>query len=145
MKQTYLSFARAGATEGHERHCILTPLTLAAIEALQIIDFDSFDTSPHPLPPTEVTTKLLTLLLAANLIRSSPQAKGQHPFLGYELTKPMHEISLLQLLKAINEHLDCNDEVNEDLYNRYWQVSHKLGIINHITRRYLSEIKLSDL
>lgn len=62
----------------------------------------------------------------------------------YKLCRPLCEISLLEVLEAIDGHLNCNHPTTEAFYNRYGKVVQKLGVVNYITRLYLSEIKLID-
>ena len=69
----------------------------------------------------------------------------QGEILADELTRPASDISLLDVFKATGEHLNCNHEVHEEMYHRYGVAAHKLGVVNHMTRQYLSEIKLTDL
>lgn len=62
----------------------------------------------------------------------------------YKLCRPLCEISLLEVLEAIDGHLNCNHPTTEAFYTRYGKVAQKLGVVNYITRLYLSEIKLID-
>ena len=61
-----------------------------------------------------------------------------------ELCRPLKDISLLDVLEATGEHLNCNHPTTEVFYSRYGRVASKLGVVNHMTRLYLSEIKLID-
>ena len=62
----------------------------------------------------------------------------------YKLCRPLCEISLLEVLEAINGHLNCNHPTSEAFYTRYGKMAQKLGVVNYNTRLYLSEIKLID-
>lgn len=62
----------------------------------------------------------------------------------YQLCRPLKDVSLLDVLEATGEHLNCNCPTTEDFYARYGRVAPKLGVVNHMTRLYLSEIKLID-
>lgn len=62
----------------------------------------------------------------------------------YKLCRPLCEISLLEVLEAIDGHLNCNHPTTEAFYTSYGKVAQKLGVVNYITRLYLSEIKLID-
>lgn len=62
----------------------------------------------------------------------------------YKLCRPLCEIPLLEVLEAIDGHLNCNHPTTEAFYTRYGKVAQKLGVVNYITRLYLSEIKLID-
>ena len=55
------------------------------------------------------------------------------------------EISLLDILEATGEHLNCNRPITEQFYVQYGRAAQKLGIINQIARIYLKEITLTDL
>ena len=55
------------------------------------------------------------------------------------------EISLLDILEATGEHLNCNRPITEQFYAQYGRAAQKLGIINQIARIYLREITLTDL
>lgn len=81
---------------------------------------------------------LLNQLCTAQLIRRAAAESG------YELTRLAGEITLLDILCATNQHLNCNHETHEDMYLRYRLVANRLGVINSVTRTYLSEIKLTD-
>lgn len=63
----------------------------------------------------------------------------------YKLIREPKDISLLDILEATGEHLNCNCPTTEALYMRYGKAAPKLGIVNHMTRVYLQEIKLYDL
>lgn len=82
--------------------------------------------------------ELLNKLVSANLI--CPVAGRT----GYELSRPANEITLLDILYATNEHLNCNHEIHEEMYLYYRSAANRLGVINSVTRSYLSEIKLTD-
>ena len=62
----------------------------------------------------------------------------------YKLCRPLYDISLLDMLEAIDGHLNCNYPTSEAFYSRYGKTAQKLGVVNYITRLYLSEIKLID-
>jgi hypothetical protein len=48
-------------------------------------------------------------------------------------------------MEAVDQHLNCNQPDCEKMYARYHYAAHKLGIVNQMTRAYLSEIPLTDL
>lgn len=62
----------------------------------------------------------------------------------YRPARPFGEISLLDILEAIDEHLNCNYPATEEFYSRYNKVAQRLGVVNHMTRLYLQEIKLTE-
>lgn len=149
MKQSHPTFTEADREERYQQqtisHCILTPPTRTAITMLHTIASDGSYT-PIDSPESVATIrKLLPLLTVAEIIHPVSQIEVEHLLSGYKLTRPIHKITLLDILKAISEHLDCNNETSEDLYNQHRQAASDLGIISHMTRFYLSRIKLSDL
>lgn len=91
-----------------------------------------------------VLSELLNKFEYAGLIRLI-EGKERGQISSYELCKSINELSLLNILEATGEHLNCNHETTEELYSHCSRAAHRLGIINQITRLYLSEIKLADL
>ena len=63
---------------------------------------------------------------------------------GYRPARPFSRISLLDILEALDEHLNCNYPATEEFYNHYNRVAQKLGVVNRMTRIYLEEIKLTE-
>ena len=124
---------------------MLTPLTQTAIAVLYDIytDSHSFSTTHSPVAPSYLMD-LLTRLETGGLIRHKESSAGTS-LSSYELTRPYSSISLLDVLEVLDEHLDCNRPSREELYYQYRLAANRLGVINHMTRLYLSEIKLSDL
>ena len=64
--------------------------------------------------------------------------------LSYTLCRPLCDISLLDVLQVTDGHLNCNVPTTEEFYSRYGKVAQKLGVVNYMTRLYLSEIRLTD-
>ena len=124
---------------------MLTPLTQTAIAVLYDIytDSHSFSTTHSPVAPSYLMD-LLTRLETGGLIRRKESSAGTS-LSSYELTRPYSSISLLDVLEVLDEHLDGNRPTREELYYQYRLAANRLGVINHMTRLYLSEIKLSDL
>jgi len=124
---------------------MITLLTQTAIAVLNDIA-DPFS-SNHPKQyaiDSEEIGKLLLRLEDGNIIcRKSPECPLQDPA-SYKLTRPKNSISLLDVLEAIGEHLNCNTPTKEELYLHFHKVAPRLGILNQITRTYLSQIKLTD-
>lgn len=89
-------------------------------------------------------TELLNRLECAGLIRLLPD-KQRGELVSYDLTRPLTNISLLDVLNAINEHLDYSIEATEQMYQQYGIAARKLGVVNYVIRRCLSDIKLIDL
>ncbi len=124
---------------------MLTPLTQTAISMLCDIEHGgTTDTQPHYALFMNTVSELLHKLETGGLIRCK-DAEHKDKLSSYELTRPCHEISLLDLLEVTGEHLNCNHPTSEALYSRYQRAATKLGVINQMTRVYLSEIKLNNL
>lgn len=124
---------------------MLTPLTQTALAVLN--DISCGEISPRSTQYAFFSHDLETLLLkleSAGLIHLTAD-KCRKDIFSFTLPRPRGEISLLDVLEATGEHLNCNQEANEELYRHYGQAAQKLGVVNHMTRLYLSEIKLVDL
>lgn len=87
---------------------------------------------------------LLSKLTAAGIIQLVDLAKPQEIH-SYIPTRKSMDVSLLDILEATGEHLNCNHPTTEIFYSKYGNAAKKLGIVNQITRTYLKEIKLFDL
>lgn len=87
---------------------------------------------------------LLQKLSVAGLIKLSNNGDARQ-VQSYCPMRKSSEVSLLNILEAIGEHLNCNFPTTEAFYMHYGRAAQKLGVINHLTRVYLDEIKLSDL
>lgn len=87
---------------------------------------------------------LLSELVTAGIIRLVDLEKPQD-IQSYSLNRKAMDISLLDILEATGEHLNCNHPTTENFYMKYGNAAKKLGIVNQITRTYLKEIKLFDL
>lgn len=139
---------------------MLTPLTQTAIAVLNDIADGGLS---QRLSGRDITSEtligLLTKLENGGLIRrrqipagprGTSTASGSRHSTGsaldsYELARPYNEITLLQILEATGEHLNCNYPTKEEFYNRYGRAAVRLGVVNHMTRLYLAEIKLLEL
>lgn len=62
----------------------------------------------------------------------------------YNLSRSLSRISLLSLLNAINEHLNCNQPLTEEFYNLHGAVAQKLGVVHQVTRSVLNEISVLE-
>lgn len=87
---------------------------------------------------------LLQKLSAAGLIKLSDNGNARQ-VQSYIPTRKSSDISLLNILEATGEHLNCNHPTTEAFHSLYEKAAQKLGVINHLTRIYLDEIKLPDL
>lgn len=124
---------------------MLTPLTQIAVSMLGDIAQGGGrgELSQYTLFLNAVS-ELLNKLEAGGLIRCH-DADHPNKLSSYELTRPCSQITLLELLEIIGEHLNCNHPTREVMYQRYRGAAAKLGVINHMTRLYLNEIRVNDL
>lgn len=124
---------------------MLTLFTKTAIAVLYDISYGeiSSEARSYTCMP-DVLCYLLGKLESGGLIRLA-NGRDRSKTRSYKLTRPAASISLLDVLQATDEHLDCNEETCEELYLDYGSATRKLGIINQMTRTYLTEIKLTDL
>lgn len=123
---------------------MLTIQTQVAITILHSIATSHELHSLGRLFSTNIVSELLEQLEMGKIIRLIP-GKEKGKITSYELTRPSVNISLLDILEATGEHLNCNHPATEDFYLRYGNTAKKLGVVNHMTRLYLEEIKLNDL
>ena len=134
---------------------MLTKLTQTAIAVLNdIADGGRFDHLSDMGIAPETLADLLSKLEHGGLIRRKPviascsgntSTINSTPTASYELCHSYTEITLLQILEATGEHLNCNYPTKEEFYNRYGRAAVRLGVVNHMTRLYLAEIKLPEL
>lgn len=124
---------------------MLTPLTQTAISMLcDITHGGTSDNLPHYDLYMNTVSELLAKLESGGLIRCiNPDRRDN--LSSYELTRSCFDVTLLELLELTGEHLNCNHPTNETLYARYPGAAPKLGVVNQMTRLYLSDIKLNDL
>ena len=124
---------------------MLTPLTQTAIAVLYDIHTDGnlYRTAQLSIAPQELIG-ILTKLESGGLIRRK-DVPVSGVLSSYELTRSYMDISLLDILEALGEHLNCNSPTKEEMYEQYCAAAQRLGIVNQMTRLYLSEIKLIDL
>lgn len=89
-------------------------------------------------------SELLSLLEAGGLICLLP-GHDSSSVSSYRLSRPVTEISLLDILQATGEHVNCDLPLGEKYYLKYGATAHKLGILNSVMRNLLSNIRLNDL
>ncbi len=123
---------------------MLTPLTQTAISLLGDISGTSSSRLETSTCSAETLSLLLRKLVSGGLIhlKSSDSASGVVS--SYKLCRPLYQITLLDVLEATGEHLNCNQPTKEELYTRFRGAANRLGVINQMTRIYLSEIKMTD-
>ena len=122
---------------------MLTQQTQEAIAILHdIAGHQALAVEKEHITPDELAVMLARLERhkIVNRIPGAPVDKET----SYQLCRPLKDISLLDVLEATGEHLNCNHPTTEVFYSRYGRVASKLGVVNHMTRLYLSEIKLID-
>ena len=123
---------------------MITPITQAAIAVLNDIyaGGDTARTDACRFTEQDLDV-LLSKLLRAGLIKLSDRGEPRN-IRSYSPARESSDVSLLDILEATGEHLNCNHPTTEAFYSRYGRVASKLGVVNHMTRLYLSEIKLVD-
>lgn len=92
---------------------------------------------------TDELSSLLDKLDKGNLIYLC-EGEPAHTPGSYRLMRPLGRISLLDVIEATGEHLNCNRPTSEEFYFRYGAVAQKLGVVNQMTRSFLADIKLTD-
>lgn len=123
---------------------MLTQVTLTSIALLRDISMHK-DNTPEDSPfAGQEPIELINKLVLGGLLRLLP-GRDAGSMYSYELTRPLHQISLLELLEATGEHLNCNHPTQEEFYTRFGRAALRLGVVNHMTRLYLNDISLVEL
>lgn len=127
-----------------ETHTImLTLLTQQALAALHdIANHRRSRLDNYQISDADFISLLGKLERAGLICLKADEPSGK--LLSYSLTRASGRISLLNVLEAIGEHLNCNHPTSEEFYMRYGAVAQKLGVINQLTRSFLEDIKLTD-
>lgn len=126
---------------------MLSPLTQRTIALLHLIAHAEHCNIPHcGMSSHEELRHICALLEQKGMIRpaTNTDARIADPCIAYALCRPLHDISLLDVLQVTDGHLDCNKPTTEEFYSRYGKVAQKLGVVNYMTRLYLSEIRITD-
>lgn len=135
---------------------MLSPLTQRTIALLHLIAHAEHCNITHcGMSSHEELRHICALLEQKGMIRPAAADAGTHtdtdpdtriadPCIAYALCRPLHDISLLDVLQVTDGHLDCNAPTTEEFYSRYGKVAQKLGVVNYMTRLYLSEIRITD-
>ena len=127
---------------------MITPRTQTAIAVLKCIYARDYGTCIKPCTLTEGQMRiLLPLLIQLSIAKFILLKDTENPLeiQSYIPARKAVEISLLDILEATGEHLNCNRPITEQFYAQYGRAAQKLGIINQIARIYLKEITLTDL
>lgn len=123
---------------------MLTQVTLTSIALLRDISMRK-DNTPEDSPfGGQEPIELINKLVSGGLLRLLP-GRDAGSIYSYELARPLHQISLLELLEATGEHLNCNHPTQEEFYIRFGRAALRLGVVNHMTRLYLNDISLVEL
>ena len=77
------------------------------------------------------------------LVRHLPDKEPGKVF-SYALQRPLPEVSLLDVLRALNEPIRCNMPTPEEFYVHHRQIANKIGVFNEVARTFLSDIKIAD-
>ena len=124
---------------------MITPKNQAAIAVLNDIYAGGGTARTDTFHLTEQDLNiLLSKLLKAGLIKLSDQ-EAPCNIQSYSPVRSSSKVSLLDILEATGEHLNCNHPTTEEFHMRYGKAAQKLGVINYITREYLHGIKLFEL
>ena len=124
---------------------MITPRTQTAIAVLKCIYARDYGTCIKPCTLTEKEKQALLLQLSIAKFILLKDTENPLETQSYTPARKAVEISLLDILEATGEHLNCNRPITEQFYAQYGRAAQKLGIINQIARIYLKEITLTDL
>ena len=124
---------------------MITPRTQTAIAVLKCIYARDYGTCIKPCTLTEKEKQALLLQLSIAKFILLIDTENPLETQSYTPARKAVEISLLDILEATGEHLNCNRPITEQFYAQYGRAAQKLGIINQIARIYLKEITLTDL
>lgn len=97
---------------------MLTIQTQVAITILHSISSSQEPYSLGRLFSTNIVSELLEQLEVGKIIRLIP-GNDSGCITSYELTRSVVDISLLDILEATGEHLNCNHPTTEEFYMRY--------------------------
>lgn len=122
---------------------MLTLLTQKAIAVLHDIAGYETDAVRYYEISADELSALLSRLEEKELIYRLPDGPAE-AMSSYKLCRHLSDYSLLDVIEALHEHLNCDRPVTEEFYFRYGRAAQKLGVVNHMTRLYLSEIKLTE-
>lgn len=87
--------------------------------------------------------ELFDKLEQGQLVRLQPGREPGRPS-SYVLRRPLPEVSLLEVLQALNEPIRCNMPTPEEFYIQHSQIANKVGIFNEVARTFLADIKIAD-
>lgn len=87
--------------------------------------------------------ELFDKLEQGQLIRLLPDRESGR-LSSYVMRRPLPEVSLLDVLQALNEPIRCNMPTPEEFYIQHSQIANKVGIFNEVARTFLADIKIAD-
>ena len=122
---------------------MLSIRTQTAIAVLQDLSFDTVLQTANFLLSEGEWKDLFDKLEAGRLIRRLPN-KEPGILSSYELSRPLSDISLLDVLEATNEPIRCNMHTPEEFYIYHRQIANKIGVFNQVARTFLADIKIAD-
>ena len=122
---------------------MLSIRTQTAIAVLQDLSFDTVLQTANFLLSEGEWKDLFDKLEAGRLIRRLPN-KEPGILSSYELSRPLSDISLLDVLEATNEPIRCNMPTPEEFYISHRQIANKIGVFNQVARTFLADIKIAD-
>jgi DNA-binding IscR family transcriptional regulator len=122
---------------------MLSIRTQTAIAVLQDLSFDTVLQTANFLLSEGEWKDLFDKLEAGRLIRRLPN-KEPGILSSYELSRPLSDISLLDVLEATNEPIRCNMPTLEEFYIYHRQIANKIGVFNQVARTFLADIKIAD-
>lgn len=88
-------------------------------------------------------SQLLHKLEAGGLVRRLPE-QGEDLLSSYELCRPLYEISMLDVIEATGEPINCKCPTPESFYSTHGRLAQKIGVANHMIRMFLSDVKISE-
>ena len=122
---------------------MLSICTQTAISVLHDIALGNALQSVNYLLSAEEWKDSFDKLEKGHLIRCLPD-KEPGNLSSYALWHPLSEISLLDVLQALNEPIRCNMPTPEEFYIYHSQIANKIGIFNQVARTFLADIKIAD-
>lgn len=122
---------------------MLSIRTQTAIAVLHDIALGNDLQSANFLHSEEEWKELFDKLEQGQLIRLLLDKKSGK-LSSYALRLPLPEVSLLDVLQALNEPIRCNMPTPEEFYIQHSQIANKVGIFNEVARTFLADIKIAD-
>ena len=122
---------------------MLSIRTQTAIAVLQDLSFDTVLQTANFLLSEGEWKDLFDKLEAGRLIRRLPN-KEPGILSSYELSRPLSDISLLDVLEATNEPIRCNMPTLKNFIYTIGRIANKIGVFNQVARTFLADIKIAD-